>query len=204
MALTVMSDSNIQNTVPIVVPPRTPFATNETTKINARRRRKTSESKTSSQDATSHGTSASQHARKRQTHSSQPEKEADVAGATTTKTIDRDMASTTAQAQQQRQQQEPPTQAVMNRYRQLGQESQRLAAKISELELDRNEHWLVETTLQPLDADRRAYRLVNQILVERTVGEVLPSVKKNRENVSEYRMTMLLPTCRRRLSLVCM
>lgn len=43
---------------------------------------------------------------------------------------------------------------------------------------------LVEQTLQPLEAKRRAFRLVGGVLVERTVGEVLPSVISNRENVS--------------------
>ena len=54
------------------------------------------------------------------------------------------------------------------------------------VEMDRNEHRLVEETLQPLDPDRRAYRLVGSILVERNVGEVLPSVTSNRENVSNW------------------
>ena len=43
---------------------------------------------------------------------------------------------------------------------------------------------LVEKTLKPLDPERRAYRLVGGVLVERTVLEVLPSVTANRENVS--------------------
>ncbi len=42
---------------------------------------------------------------------------------------------------------------------------------------------LVEETLAPLDEKRRAFRLVGGILVERTVGEVLPSVITNRNNL---------------------
>jgi prefoldin subunit 2 len=42
---------------------------------------------------------------------------------------------------------------------------------------------LVEETLAPLDENRRAFRLVGGILVERTVGEVLPSVITNRNNL---------------------
>lgn len=49
---------------------------------------------------------------------------------------------------------------------------------------------LVEKTLEPLDPDRRAYRLVGGVLVERTVKEVLPSVTTNRENVSQVREEM--------------
>lgn len=76
-----------------------------------------------------------------------------------------------------------PTQAVMQAYRQATQECQQLMNKVAELEMDRNEHKLVEDTLEPLDPERRAYRLVGEVLVERTVKEVLPSVKTNRENV---------------------
>lgn len=52
---------------------------------------------------------------------------------------------------------------------------------------------LVEQTLQPLDAKRRAFRLVGGVLVERTVGEVLPSVTINRENVSERNKKIVQP-----------
>lgn len=40
-------------------------------------------------------------------------------------------------------------------------------------------------TLEPLDAARRAYRLVGGVLVERTVGEVLPTVKANQEGIGQ-------------------
>jgi prefoldin subunit 2 len=83
---------------------------------------------------------------------------------------------------QSQQQQQPPA-AVMQQYRELMAERQKLVGKISELETDRNEHLLVEETLKPLDPHRRAYRLVGECLVERTVEEVLPSVAANRENV---------------------
>ena len=74
----------------------------------------------------------------------------------------------------------PPQQ----QYQQIMAECQQLMGKIAELEIDRNEHQLVEETLQPLDPSRRAYRLVGEVLVERTVQEVLPSVSSNKENVS--------------------
>ena len=43
---------------------------------------------------------------------------------------------------------------------------------------------MVEEALQPLDPSRRAFRLIGGVLVERTVGGVLPTVATNRENVS--------------------
>ena len=68
-------------------------------------------------------------------------------------------------------------------YREIMTECQQLMQKIAELEVDRNEHQLVEETLKPLDGKRRAYRLVGEVLVERTVEEVLPSVATNKQNV---------------------
>jgi prefoldin subunit 2 len=77
----------------------------------------------------------------------------------------------------------PPSAPPAIQYREIMAECQRYMQKIAELEVDRNEHALVEETLQPLDPSRRAYRLVGDVLVERSVGEVLPSVSTNKENV---------------------
>jgi hypothetical protein len=48
------------------------------------------------------------------------------------------------------------------------------AAKLHECEIDLQEHQLVLNQLRPLDAGRRAYRLMGGVLVERTVGEIVP------------------------------
>jgi hypothetical protein len=69
------------------------------------------------------------------------------------------------------------------RYRELVSECNQLMNKVADLESDLVEHSLVEDTLKPLDGGRRAYRLVGDVLVERTVAEVLPSITKNKENV---------------------
>jgi len=42
---------------------------------------------------------------------------------------------------------------------------------------------LVIDTLKPLDPQRKCFRLVGGILVERTVTEVLPTLEKNHESV---------------------
>lgn len=44
---------------------------------------------------------------------------------------------------------------------------------------------MVVDTLEPMDVGRRAYRLVGGVLVERTVGEVLPTVKANQEGIKQ-------------------
>lgn len=77
----------------------------------------------------------------------------------------------------------PAVAAARQQYRDIQAECSRIMGKIFELEQDRNEHKLVEETLQPLESNRRAFRLVGECLVERTVGEILPSVTANRENV---------------------
>jgi prefoldin subunit 2 len=97
-----------------------------------------------------------------------------------------------------------PTPAVIQQYRELLEECQGLSAKISALEMDRNEHVLVEETLRPLDPKRRAYRLIGEVLVERTVEEVLPSVKLNRENVSSSKDTVSAPNGRQHHLLLCL
>jgi prefoldin subunit 2 len=57
--------------------------------------------------------------------------------------------------------------------------------KITELSMDATEHELVISTLEPLDKARKCFRLVGDVLVERTVGETLPAVLKNKQNLEE-------------------
>src|SRR3990167_788945 len=80
----------------------------------------------------------------------------------------------------------------------LKAEYQGIQTKYAELESDKKEHtsvniflfWLgidhlsislVINTLEKLPVDRKCYRMVGGVLVERTVGEVLPAVKRNRD-----------------------
>ena len=58
-----------------------------------------------------------------------------------------------------------------------------LAAKINALDLDKTEHELVIKALEPLDQDRKCFRMVGNVVVERTVKEVLPAVLKNKAQV---------------------
>jgi prefoldin subunit 2 len=89
----------------------------------------------------------------------------------------------------------PPPPEVVQKFRQLLQQSQSLLQKIAELEMDRNEHKLVEDSLEPLDPQRKAYRLVGEMLVERTVQEVLPSIRTNRTHVRQIREYFSLFFC---------
>ncbi|CAN0011708.1 unnamed protein product, partial [Phaeothamnion confervicola] len=72
---------------------------------------------------------------------------------------------------------------VIGRFRAMQSEAQQYRRKIGELEQDLIEHKLVGSSLEPMDSGRRAYRLVGGVLVERTVGEVLPQVMANRGGI---------------------
>lgn len=50
--------------------------------------------------------------------------------------------------------------------------------------MDKEEHRLVIDTLAGLESERKAFRLVGGVLVERTVGEVRPLVSQNFDGVS--------------------
>eukprot|EP00752_Nemacystus_decipiens_P001828 g1765.t1 len=82
-------------------------------------------------------------------------------------------------------QQEMNEQQIIGVYRGMLGDVNQMRRKIAELEGEVSEHQMVVDTLEPMDATRRAYRLVGGVLVERTVGEVLPTVKANQEGIKQ-------------------
>ena len=66
----------------------------------------------------------------------------------------------------------------------MKQELTAIAQKIGELEMERDEHQLVIETIKPLQADRKCFRLVGGVLVERNVGQVLPAVSQNMDGIA--------------------
>ncbi|KKK17182.1 hypothetical protein P175DRAFT_0436417 [Aspergillus ochraceoroseus IBT 24754] len=62
---------------------------------------------------------------------------------------------------------------------------QQLAQKIGDIEQEAEEHKLVIDTLEPLPEDRKCFRMVNGVLVERTVSDVLPSLKTNSDGLKQ-------------------
>ena len=45
-------------------------------------------------------------------------------------------------------------------------------------------------TLEGMEKSRRAFRLIGGVLVERTVEEVLPSVKQNQSGITQVKKTV--------------
>jgi len=76
-------------------------------------------------------------------------------------------------------------QEIIARYQTMRQDCQQIVTKISELELEANEHRLVINTISPMDPDRKAFRLISGVLVEQTVGEVLPAVEQNLDGITK-------------------
>ncbi|XP_065917892.1 prefoldin subunit 2-like [Dysidea avara] len=73
---------------------------------------------------------------------------------------------------------------VVAQFQQLRQEQRAIALKISELESEVNEHETVIETIKDVDGDRKCFRMIGGVLVERSVKEVLPALRKNREQIS--------------------
>ncbi|OCH96010.1 Prefoldin beta-like protein [Obba rivulosa] len=77
-------------------------------------------------------------------------------------------------------------QEVQQTYSRLQNELQALASKIGELEQEAEEHGLVLSTLDEAlaeEPDRKCFRLVGGVLVERTVKDVVPALNTNREGI---------------------
>ncbi|XP_064099154.1 LOW QUALITY PROTEIN: prefoldin subunit 2-like [Macrobrachium nipponense] len=75
---------------------------------------------------------------------------------------------------------------IVQKFQTLRNEQRSLMAKISELEQDLNEHSkIVIETLQDVSPDRKCFRMVGGVLVERTVNEVLPALTNNRDQLTK-------------------
>merc|ERR1712002_450807 len=69
-------------------------------------------------------------------------------------------------------------------------EQRQLQQKLAELRQERGEHELVAETLKKCEPERKAWRLVGGVLTERTVGEVLPALENQIENLSNVIKTL--------------
>lgn len=82
---------------------------------------------------------------------------------------------------------DPPTfsneREVIEYFTALSRETHAARQKIAELSVSLREHVNVLTNVRGLDANRRCFRSVGGVLVERTVGEVIPAVETNANNL---------------------
>jgi prefoldin subunit 2 len=73
---------------------------------------------------------------------------------------------------------------IVERYKAMLNERDAIAGMVLERQSDVDEHALVLKTLKNCKRDRKAWRLVGDVLVERTVETVIPEVEKNKEKLS--------------------
>lgn len=62
---------------------------------------------------------------------------------------------------------------------------QQISQKIGDIEQEAEEHKLVLDTLSPLSGDRKCFRMINGVLVERTVRDVIPTLQTNAEGLKK-------------------
>jgi len=94
--------------------------------------------------------------------------------ATTTASSSGKKAALTAEEQQK----------IVNGFQSLRDEQTQLVQKTQDLEMDLKEHDLVLSTLSTItDKSRRCYRMIGGVLIEHTVGEVVPALQSNREQI---------------------
>ncbi|XP_068108404.1 prefoldin subunit 2 isoform X2 [Hyperolius riggenbachi] len=79
---------------------------------------------------------------------------------------------------------------VVAGFNRLRQEQRGLASKAAELEMELSEHTLVIDTLREVDQNRKCYRMVGGVLVERTVKEVLPALENNKDQINKIIETL--------------
>ncbi|KAL4076198.1 Prefoldin beta-like protein [Scleroderma yunnanense] len=84
-------------------------------------------------------------------------------------------------------------QEIQQNYSRFQSELQTLAGKIGELEQEAEEHSLVLATLDEAlekEPDRKCFRLIGGVLVERTVKEVVPALRTNRDGITSVVATL--------------
>ncbi|KAN0031085.1 hypothetical protein ACTA71_004057 [Dictyostelium dimigraforme] len=74
---------------------------------------------------------------------------------------------------------------IIEHYKDLKSQQQQIIGKISELESDLGEYGLVISAIQNLEPGRKCFRMIGGVLVERTVGEVLPQISQTRDGIKE-------------------
>eukprot|EP01133_Synstelium_polycarpum_P011950 gene11950-13926_t len=79
----------------------------------------------------------------------------------------------------------PTNEQIVAQYKEMKAQQQQIITKLSEIESDAGEYNLVISAIENLEPNRKCFRMVGGVLVERTVGEVLPTVKSNRDGIKE-------------------
>lgn len=74
---------------------------------------------------------------------------------------------------------------IVNDFNELRQEQRDMGSKEAEMEMELNEHRVVIDALKGMEGSRKCFRMVGGVLVERTVGDVLPALQHNQKGLAE-------------------
>ncbi|KAG5307621.1 PFD2 protein, partial [Pseudoatta argentina] len=72
---------------------------------------------------------------------------------------------------------------ILTEFQSLRNEQRMLANKLSEMEMELNEHKIVIDTLKNVDPKRKCFRMIGGLLCERTVEDVMPALVTNKEQL---------------------
>ncbi|XP_006561235.1 probable prefoldin subunit 2 [Apis florea] len=75
------------------------------------------------------------------------------------------------------------TTEILSEFQMLRNEQRAMANKLSEMEMELNEHKIVIDTLKNIDPKRKCYRMTGGVLCERTVEDVMPALITNKEQL---------------------
>ncbi|VDD82234.1 unnamed protein product [Mesocestoides corti] len=74
---------------------------------------------------------------------------------------------------------------IVEGFQKLRYEQRAIANKITGLEMDQREHNMVIKVLKNVDSERKCFRLIDGVLVERQVKHVLPALEANEKKMAE-------------------
>jgi len=77
------------------------------------------------------------------------------------------------------------TQEIVEGFQNLTQEQRMIAQQLNKVDSEKSEHAVTIEALKDIDAGRQCYRLVGGVLMERTVGEVMPALKLNLDRLTQ-------------------
>lgn len=74
---------------------------------------------------------------------------------------------------------------IINGFQKLRSEQRFLTHKLAEMETELHEHKIVIEALKDLDGSRKCFRMIGGVLCERTVGDILPVLVANSEQLEK-------------------
>lgn len=79
---------------------------------------------------------------------------------------------------------------IIASFNKLRNEQRTIAGKLSEVQMDLSEHKMVIDTLDGVDGDKKCFRMIGGVLVERTVQEVAPALTHNKQKLEKLVETL--------------